>query len=520
LKATFPSTSRRENSISSQNGGKKLLSVKKWKCDDNARWFYLVAFYAIFANLPFWAACPAFGLQRNGWFCLEYAAVGLLALFVPGILAAALLLLVIAADMICAISRTYYLPPAECLKNLGTLRDLSGLRLLTVAEVVILTVLVTVIASMLPSAKIRGACRMRAAACLIVFAVMLMFMDYATIVRATGQSPNPFRLVVASDSVKLSYLERPRFSRPALILLVHEENMLFGLRAAENAFPREASAVPSAAAAAIRLAGLTANGDTQQKSNLVVILVESWGLANDSLIRDGLAQPYFLPDLLAKYRVLQGTVPFYGPTIAGEARELCGSRMGFHLLDASTEELQGCLPGQLAAQGYHTMALHGMDGHMFDRLTWYGNIRFQDEWFRDRFRQQGLADCADVFNGTCDAAIAEWIGRRLEAGDANPDFVYWVTVNSHLPVPTPAPLADGASCSVTPFLSQQPALCSWYQLVSNVHRSVAELALTKFARPTVFAIVGDHAPPFAAAALRDQFSGVVVPYVLLVPRQP
>jgi hypothetical protein len=488
-------------------------------CGDQERWLLFVVFYSILANLPFWAACPAIGLLRNGWFCLEYAAVGLLALFLPGILASALLLLVIAADMICAISRTYYLSPAECLRNFNALRSLSGVRLLTVAEVLILTALVTIIAATLPAKKIRGTFRVRAAACLISFLAILVFADYATIIRATGQMPNPFRLVVPGDSVRLGYLERPRLSRPAFILLVHAENEFYGIRAAEHAFRKQASAVPSAAAAAIRSAGLTATQNGKKKPNLVVILVESWGLANDLSIRNTLAQPYFQSNLLAKYEVLQGTVPFYGPTIAGEARELCGSRMGFHLLDASTKELQGCLPGRLAVQGYHTIALHGMDGHMFDRSNWYGNIRFQEEWFRDRFRQQGLADCADAFNGTCDASIAEWIGRRLDASDANPDFVYWVTLNSHLPVPTPSPLADGASCSVTPFLSQQPALCSWYQLVSNVHHSVSELALGKLARPTIFAIVGDHAPPFAAPALRDQFSGVVVPYVLLVPRQ-
>jgi hypothetical protein len=80
-------------------------------------------------------------------------------------------------------------------------------------------------------------------------------------------------------------------------------------------------------------------------------------------------------------------------------------------------------------------------------------------------------------------------------------------------------LPGAASCSVTPLLSTQPALCSWYQLVANVHESVSRLALEQLGRPTVFVIVGDHAPPFANPELRGQFSNTEVPYVLLVPRQ-
>jgi uncharacterized membrane protein len=57
--------------------------------------FLFVFFYAIFANVPFWTASPWLGLLRNGLFCLEYAAVGLLALFVPRIVAAGLLFVLV-----------------------------------------------------------------------------------------------------------------------------------------------------------------------------------------------------------------------------------------------------------------------------------------------------------------------------------------------------------------------------------------------------------------------------------------
>jgi phosphoglycerol transferase MdoB-like AlkP superfamily enzyme len=159
-----------------------------------------------------------------------------------------------------------------------------------------------------------------------------------------------------------------------------------------------------------------------------------------------------------------------------------------------------------------------MNGDMFNWSKWYRVVRFQQMWFNSQFQHEKLPNCDGAFWGTCDAAIAEWMGRLLERRKSNPEFLYWVTLNSHLPVPVPAPLPAAASCSFAQSLAQQPKLCSWYQLIANVHRSVADLAMAKLGRRTVFAIVGDHAPPFSQSALRDRFSPTVVPYVLLIPR--
>ena len=252
--------------------------------------------------------------------------------------------------------------------------------------------------------------------------------------------------------------------------------------------------------------------------NLVLVLVESWGLASDPDLRELLVKPYRNPQLQAQYRVLQGTVPFYGPTVAGEARELCGSYMGFHLLDASAKEINGCLPDDLAALGYHTVGIHGHAGGMFRRSTWYRTIGFQETWFQDQFRQMGLPECDAGFSGICDADIAQWIGNRLQQRTSQPSFLYWVTLNSHLPVPIPSRVKNGPPCATIPSGQQYPALCSWFQLVSNVHQSVARIAQSNPSRPTVFVIVGDHAPPFVDPFLRGQFSDSVVPYVILEPR--
>jgi Sulfatase len=497
-----------------------LAWLDKPRLDRAGRWLWLlfVANYAVLANLPLWIASHWLGILPVGWFCLEYAAVGLLALFVPGTLAAALLLLVIAADLISGTSTTYWLPPTECLKNLGSLRNLPDGHLVAVGAVAFFMLMVIGFAASFPAKAIRGADRSRAAACLIAFVAIFSCADVVAALHRDGHIPNPFRGVSPSDSIKLSYFSAIRFSRLPTFQLVRSEVFYAEIGRSVRASHADTSGVPSATAVALSSAALHGGAGGQEKPNIVLVLVESWGLANDLTLRRALTESYFEPEVLSRYEIREGTVPFYGSTVAGEARELCGNRMGFYLLKAGAQQLQHCLPDKLAGLGYHSIALHGNDGHMFDRSTWYSSIGFEEQWFRDQFRQQGLPLCVGAAVGTCDAAIAEWIGDRLEKRDAEPDFVYWVTLNSHLPVPVPSPLAAGAPCSITPLLAHEAPLCSWYQLVDHVHRSVSQLAMTELARPTVFVLVGDHAPPFADPELRGQFSSEVVPYVVLVPR--
>ena len=489
---------------------------------DSLRWILFVIFYAVLVNIPYWVGSHELGFLHNGWFCIDYAAVGLIALFVPRNLSAALLLAVIAADLVAGVCQSYYLPVAECFTNMGVFHSLSGSRRHAVIAVVLLTLLVTSIAALLPAARVRDRHCRSAAACFIACVAILTMGDCFTCMRSTGHMPYSVSFGQTTRTVDGTGLRRfsdVRLVRIPLIRLIRMERedatVRMWTRVSEASAP---AAVPSATAQAMESTGLTTGKDLHELPNLVLVLVESWGLATDSSLNGALVKPYSQPELRDRYEVLQGTVPFNGPTVAGEARELCGSSFDFHLLNAASTELQGCLPARLAKLGYHDIAVHGMSGHMFSRSAWYGTIGFQEQWFNDRLKQQGLPDCLGAFIGTCDAAIAGWIGTRLDKEDTAPYFIHWMTLNSHLPVPVPAQLPTGAPCSRDLMLSPETPLCSWYQLVVNVHQSESQLAMGRLARPTVFVIVGDHAPPFADPALRDQFSSAVVPYVVLMPR--
>jgi hypothetical protein len=250
--------------------------------------------------------------------------------------------------------------------------------------------------------------------------------------------------------------------------------------------------------------------------DIVFVLVESWGRAESEQLASALTAPYRSKAIKGMYQVSMGTTAFHGATVAGELRELCGTTLGLGVIAAPAAGLKDCLPERLQKSGYHTVAVHGFDGAMFERISWYPKMGFEETWFRRDFKERGLPECPGPLPGICDAAIAGWLGDRLEEARA-PQFIYWVTLNSHLPVPLTNGVVDPASCSGIAMLSDE-ALCAWYQLVENVHRSVADLAVRRTKRPSIFVIVGDHAPPFASEARREQFSSSVVPYVMLIPK--
>jgi hypothetical protein len=496
------------------------MSPHPWatRVSGNLSWLCFVAFYCIFCNIPYWIAAHEFGFSPLGWFCATYAAVGLIALFVPRPVTLVLLLVLTTADIICGACMTYYVPVRECLENIRVAIESSAAHPLRSLLVLLSLLLIAAVASLMPSKELPKHQRRLAAACLVLFAIVTVGGEALSIVRATGHFPIPFQTRPVRDQFGPDGSNALQLARAPIVRLSRLWRMDEEIVALEENGRMARSPVPSAMGVAINAAGIKSGEGNRELPNLVLVLVESWGLAEDSSLRDAMVKSYSQPELLAKYEVLQGSVPFYGATIAGEARELCGNSIGYYLIRAPASDLKSCLPQRLAALGYDRIAVHGFSSHMYLRSVWYPTIGFQEQWFLEQLYQQGLPDCNGVFVGTCDADVAAWIGRRLNGDSSRPKFIHWMTLNSHLPVPVPAHLPDAAPCSAAEGLEPDSQLCSWYQLVMNVHRSVTQLALDPQGRPTVFVIVGDHAPPFGDPSLRDRFSQSDVPYVVLVPR--
>jgi hypothetical protein len=455
---------------------------------------FAVLLYVVVANVPFWIASHAMGLLLGGLFNIELVVIGILSVFLRR---------AVTVDVLHGVNSTYLLSPSEMIRSARFLLEYAPAHLEGVVVVAVCIAAVCVMAVLAGEACSAGNERVYIVATLAVFAVLCWTVDLfagRTAILREDRQLGAVRLTrVPTHSLVMSELRFETFHRTHV--------------AGENV------SAPAASKLIVRLDSSDSPRTSATTPNVVLILVESWGKPVASDLEEAVIRPYSDKALGEKYAVNEGTVPFYGPTVAGEARELCGSAMGFGLLSASAAELKGCLPETMNAMGYHSTAVHGYSGRMFDRENWYRRIGFNETWFRDQLLEEGMPLCPGPFPGICDAAASEWIGDRLRRDTEAPQFIYWVTLNSHLPVPVSNGVKSPPACSDNSSAAEDAAICAWYQLVFNVHRSVSQLALRATSRRTIFLVVGDHAPPFSSARLRGEFSDRVVPYFLLIPKE-
>jgi hypothetical protein len=466
----------------------------------NFRWYVFLAGFLVLPNLPLLLAGRSLNLLLSGYIDLDYLAIGLLSLFLPRAATFVLLLAAVILDFIHAACATYLFSPSEFLNSMRFGDMLSTTRVGTIAGAFALVVLICLLTTLCTSRHGAEKQRRMAMVAVVTLLVVLPLIQFGLTRRA---------LLGSDDDIAAAGV-----ARMPLLSLIHRQSIYERYERGERL--ARAFAIPSASALAMN--HLHDAGQTQLP-NLVQILVESWGYATDDGLRQALLAPYADPQLLARYEVIEGTMPFEGPTTSGEARELCQSHLGFNASHGSIEQMQHCLPMRLRGMGYKTLGVHGFKGEMFDRQVWFPEMGFEDIWFEDRLHAAGLPDCPGFFPGTCDASVAAWLGERLAQPQTSPLFVHWVTLNSHLPVPLPATLSDPASCAVSAATKDDAQICSWYQLVSVVQNSVRAMALRPLSRPTIFVIVGDHAPPFDRQVTRNQFSASNVPYVILLPKR-
>jgi Sulfatase len=253
-----------------------------------------------------------------------------------------------------------------------------------------------------------------------------------------------------------------------------------------------------------------------QRPNVVVVLVESWGWLTADRARDRLAAPLKTAQTRSRYVIETGAVPFVGATVFGESREFCGQIFGEGIENTSLSELQKCRPAEFARMGYDTLGINGFYPRMYGRIHWYPRL-FQRWLFAPQLTDMGLHTCPGGLVGTCDEDVAELIHRELLAHPAGrPLLLHWTSLNSHLPVQG----GDGApkESECTAFAeTRDDAVCTWYSLVKRALKAVDKVAVDPALSPTIFVLVGDHAPPFLGAKRRAEFSQTQVPYLILTP---
>jgi hypothetical protein len=245
------------------------------------------------------------------------------------------------------------------------------------------------------------------------------------------------------------------------------------------------------------------------RRNTIVVVVESMGQLVDADARAWIAAPLTTPDIKARYRLTSGSAEYFGSTTAGEIRELCSSREAYDALD--TARAAKCLPARMRRNGYTTMAFHAYSRKMFDRANWYPAIGFDRMLFGEDMLPSTKRTCGTVFRGGCDADMENLIVRAAD-GAKKPLLLYWLTLNTHVPVvPTDAKgplLCDNAASHNVCVMSSM-----WRQVLETV----ARLALDPRIGPADVLVVGDHAPPLWSTRDRGLFEPGRVAWYRLSP---
>ena len=264
---------------------------------------------------------------------------------------------------------------------------------------------------------------------------------------------------------------------------------------------------------------MTATGAEQNAiangRNLAVIMVESMGVpAGNPEMERLLFSGLDTPEIADQFTVSRGTSLYYISTTAAEMRELCG-RWGdyYELLDTGGDP--SCLPNRMRQAGYASHALHSFHGEFFDREVWYPTIGFDTSRFSHDLLSEGAEFCGGVFAGACDRDIPALLAEQLKSSE-QPQFVYWLTVNSHLPVPTQSNLnVDDCATFSADLARDYPMICRQFYIWDQIEKALVKEVSKPGFPPTDFLIVGDHMPPYYDRRYRREFDPDRVPYIYL-----
>lgn len=247
--------------------------------------------------------------------------------------------------------------------------------------------------------------------------------------------------------------------------------------------------------------------------SVVYIVVESLGIHNDNRMQQYITAPFKTNFMAKHYSLTEERVPFKGRTTDGELREMCnitGSTLAINATNGAS-----CLPHQLDEINWISTGLHGFTGDMFLRAQWWPDIGLQHTMFEEEFARSTDDRCGLAFLGICDANL---IGKAFEIATKPQNFVYALTLNSHLPIGTGEVPSDLAQlCAATDNDPQTCYLSSKLRIVTN--SILSSLQAADPAHLPLVMIVGDHAPPFSENSIRRHYSQIDVPGFVLIPKE-
>ena len=249
--------------------------------------------------------------------------------------------------------------------------------------------------------------------------------------------------------------------------------------------------------------------------NFLIVMVEGLGRLADDHHQELLMAPLRHPALMERYELRVGTTEYFGSTTSAEMRELCASRIPYTELTVEGAPID-CLPARLTSLGYSAEAFHAFTSRMFDRVSWYPRIGLQRMTFAEQLLPKMTRTCDAVFQGACDVDVATEVRGALSAGEG-PRLVFWLTLYTHLPVPSNV-AKPRYHCNSPAADFPDPQVCWMAEIWTDLFEQLAQIAQAPDLPPTAILIVGDHAPPLWSRDARKLFRPGEVTWASLWPR--
>ncbi len=253
-------------------------------------------------------------------------------------------------------------------------------------------------------------------------------------------------------------------------------------------------------------------------NNEIVIIVESWGLIKDSLIRNKVRQ--IINDKISEngFNYEWGKTRFNGSTNSAELKQFLNIKgeYQYYINHSSLGSGDTSIFNFKKTQGYHNAGFHSYTGKMFARESWWPNIGMQDVYFRDNYIMEHLNEPNSIqgdapFPAIKDELMFDYLLTKTKGPQK--EFTYFLTVNSHLPFRHKTALLYPALTNEMNGLEISEEAKNQLLLIYNqLAYFIEKLAKSKFKK---IIIMGDHMPPFMNIKDRYFYSSKLVPYLYL-----
>jgi hypothetical protein len=252
--------------------------------------------------------------------------------------------------------------------------------------------------------------------------------------------------------------------------------------------------------------------------NQLVVLIESWGLINDSKTQEAL-QAYLSSQVKIKeYQFSWGKSPFAGPTTSAALRQMVGVKGNYKYFLHHKSDTNNIISifDYKNKQGYTTYGFHSFSENMFNRKIWWQNIGVRNENFKESYIKDNDNQKIKIIEDSPFPSINDldmFNYMLLKTKDYKKTFSYLLTENTHLPFRLKVVEKNPVAILQIESLPISNEAQNQLKLIKNTVSSIIQKLDTS--RWNKIIIMGDHNPPYLDIRDRNYYSFKEVPYILI-----